>query len=569
MDPNSAQGGDPNTSPPIQPEDNSPTPIRSSLVPQDPMDYNRYIGTTPSQRPVEETQQPESTISQPQTETKAATEAPAVFTSTTDMVDKPPEGEKKSRKGLVSLIFSFIIIILLTGAGGLTWAVAYEKIKLEKYPDLQKKVSAFVMELPFTPKTPKFLLAKTAMAHQDITKQAFDISMAIDSADLVSQMGLTNLDVQAKGAFDYSDPKNVFGNLELTVTKDFQLELRKKDEFLYFKINKLPSFLLAFLGISTAQFDPIIDRWVSYDTTPLDTEARRNIQQDKEVDPLSEEFLNENFDKYVDEEVLTKMKLSSVEEDGRALYKIEVEADGELIDHFGEKLDEASRQRANYAYPSTSQTESDKLSDFVKDLKWEIYIDKDTYYTRKVTVIADMEYDQSQGLSTFVMDSANPLAQKNKATISFAMKFDKFGEEVMVEAPSSAMSFEEFTELLSTTLNEIYGSAFENNYSQTRDARRKSDLMSLRSALELYKSDCAKYPENLEDLKSTKKDDGCTSEGWKYTSLIPTDPSGDNYFYETNGSTYDLCANLEVTPTTTTTCPDSSYNYHVTRDLSL
>ena len=170
---------------------------------------------------------PQTTLNQ-----DPAFESPQVFTS---QIQTPQEAMVdssgiRSRKPLLFLLVLLFLVLILTGLGGLTYAVAYEKIKLEKYPDVQKKVSAFVMELPFMPKTAKFLLAKTALAHQNITKQSFDISVAIDSADLTSSLGLSNLDIQAKGAFDYSDPRNVFGNLELSFTKDFNMELKKKDK---------------------------------------------------------------------------------------------------------------------------------------------------------------------------------------------------------------------------------------------------------------------------------------------------------------------------------------------------
>ncbi|MCL5019702.1 MAG: type II secretion system protein GspG [Patescibacteria group bacterium] len=337
---------------------------------------------------------------------------------------------------------------------------------------------------------------------------------------------------------------------------------------LYFKLNKLPSFLLAFLGINTTQLDPILEKWVAYDTTPLDTEARKSIQADKEVDPLSEEFIDDNFEKYIDEKVLSKMKLSSTEEEGHPVHKITVDADSDLIDHLGKKLEEASRQKSNYAYPQTYSNEPEKLSDFIKNLKWEIYIDKKTYYTRKVIVQVDLEYDQSDSYGTFFMDTTSPLSASNKAKIAFAMKFDKFGEEVVVEEPSEFMTFEEFTNKLSDALNEIYGDAFTSSLAQSRDTKRKSDLYGLRNALEMYHVDCSKYPSSLSDMTHSAGSENCQNQtsGGIYIMSIPTDPGGSDYFYQTseNGASYSLCANLEVPPTNPNSCPDSSYNYHVT-----
>src|SRR3989344_4304527 len=381
----------------------------------------------------------------------------------TESQDFPKSGKRRIIPFVAGLLLLIFFILIITG--GATYAVAYEKIKLDKNPELQKKVAYFVMSLPFTPKTPKFLLAKTGMAHQDVTKESFDISLAIDSKDFVSSLGLSGLDIEAKGNVDYSDPKNVKLVLDTSITKDFNFELRKKDKFLHFKINKLPSALLALLGLKVEEFAPILDKWVSYDTTPLDTEARRSIQ-DEEIDPLSEEYLDETFEKYIDDEVLSKMRLVEVTEEGREMYKITLDADPALIDHLGQKLEE-ERKKTGGAYLDQS-SESVKLSDMIKALKWEIYIDKDRYYTRKLIVTADLETDKMDYGSIFTGTSGSP-SEKSQAKIAFAAKFDDFGEEVVVHEPEEAITFEEFTNILSEILKQVYGEFFNSQYSSGLD----------------------------------------------------------------------------------------------------
>lgn len=561
-------------------QDESPT--QTQTVP-DSQPLDGSVSTFPTeptnepQNPPQMTEQSTQSVSDPQTP-RAGSQAgqesvnnqPQTYTS---QVQSPQEAviddsPKKSRRPLLFLILIFFLILTISGLGGLTYAVAYEKIKLDKYPDLQKQVSYFVMELPFMPKTAKFLLAKSALAHQDITRQTFDVSVAVDSADLSSSLGLSNMDIQAKGAFDYTDPKNVFGSIELSFTKDFNMELKKKDEMLYFKLNKLPSFLFAFLGIGTANFEPITNKWVAYDTTPLDTEARRSIQEDREVDPLSEEFIDKNFEKYIDDMVLSKMQLSSDTEEGHSVHKITLDTDKELIDHLGKKIEEASRQKSNYVYPQSDSNDAEKLSDFIKRLKWEMYIDKETYYTRKVILSIDLEYDSSDGLGAFSLGSLmNPLPSNNSAKVVLAAKFDKFGEEVIVEEPSEFITLEEFTNLLSSALNEIYGGAFESSRSQTGDSKRIADLATLRATLEMYKTDCGKYPSDLSDMTHSAGSENCQYQSniGSYILIIPTDPDGSNYYYmvSDNGNSYDLCANLDTPVTIQIACPDPSYNYHL------
>lgn len=84
---------------------------------------------------------------------------------------------------------------------------------------------------------------------------------------------------------------------------------------------------------------------------------------------------------------------------------------------------------------------------------------------------------------------------------------------------------------------------------QSRDARRKADLQTVRSALEFYRSDNDYYPEALTRLVPSK-----------YLNSVPVDPkSNTDYVYCPSPATgnvvgYDLCTELEQTNTTVSCC---------------
>ncbi len=88
-----------------------------------------------------------------------------------------------------------------------------------------------------------------------------------------------------------------------------------------------------------------------------------------------------------------------------------------------------------------------------------------------------------------------------------------------------------------------------------RDAKRKSDIELVRSGLELYKTDCKKYPvatNNSQDIFSKSNLVGDPALGLTscsnnvYISQIPKDPSDRLYVYRSNGVTYEICASLEA-----------------------
>lgn len=84
--------------------------------------------------------------------------------------------------------------------------------------------------------------------------------------------------------------------------------------------------------------------------------------------------------------------------------------------------------------------------------------------------------------------------------------------------------------------------AFDSTKKSARDGRRKTDLESIRSALEIYRSDNGGYPANLNLLVPN------------YTTTLPADPvATQTYVYTpTCGATvctaYTLCATLEQVP---------------------
>jgi len=78
---------------------------------------------------------------------------------------------------------------------------------------------------------------------------------------------------------------------------------------------------------------------------------------------------------------------------------------------------------------------------------------------------------------------------------------------------------------------------------KARDGKRKADIESIRSALEMYKADVGSYPDDLSDLTATPV----------YIHDIPFVPPNSSpstyeggYSPSTNNVLYDICITLEV-----------------------
>lgn len=105
----------------------------------------------------------------------------------------------------------------------------------------------------------------------------------------------------------------------------------------------------------------------------------------------------------------------------------------------------------------------------------------------------------------------------------------------------------------------------------SRDARRKADLEQIRSALELYRSDCRRYPASLgTSLQGGGTPASCAG---NYMQTVPQDLNSPSrtysYVVPLDGSSYKICAALEESPTSTfntsgCNCGSTSCNYSVT-----
>lgn len=78
-----------------------------------------------------------------------------------------------------------------------------------------------------------------------------------------------------------------------------------------------------------------------------------------------------------------------------------------------------------------------------------------------------------------------------------------------------------------------------------RDAQRKTNIRSIQSALELYRSDQSNYPTTLAACNSSLVDpvNGTTI----YMKTIPCDPLGGSYQYQGTSTTYTIVGCLENT----------------------
>jgi hypothetical protein len=473
-----------------------------------------------------------------------------------------PSNKPRSKAKITAMIVVVLFLISFAGTGTFAWGVAQNRIKLDKYPKVELAIKQVVFSIPGVPKSAEYLIARSYLAQEKVDKESYDISLAVSPDSQSDPLGLGNLDFQIKGDLDYSDPKNINFTSDIFLTKGLNVEVRKLNSVVYFNIKDVPAVILTAFGLNKDQFSPILNKWISWDITPLDTEARKMVQ-DQELSLSKSNLQTGELSKLLDPAVLDKISVTNSEVDGHKSYKLTLDADTQTVDTIQTILEEYSDNPGDLSVLGYT-ADTPKLSDFVKFLKIEAYIDKDNYYMRKLAATVSFEFDPAEFDAMYLGDTP-PQAEKSKATIVYASLFDNFGEEITIEIPDTDMTSDEFLKQMSEIVSSFYQTMFNqgfdsmtDNSSITNDSKRLSAISTYKYSLEAYKLECGIYPDNLNKLT----EQSCTGSNYPYIRSVFKDPDGSDYYYSSDGTTYDLCANFD-NPPASTPCPDPSYNYHL------
>lgn len=422
------------------------------------------------------------------------------------------------RSNLSGRLVIVALILIVISVSTVAYAVAYEKINLGN-PALEREVTRLVLDLPFTPKTPRYLLIKAVLAQKEVSKHSLDISLASDSPAFAPLLGsLTSLDGNLKGAVDYADPKNPRFSLNLSLTKDFNADIRKDDRFIYFRINKLPILLLAsflVLGADT-NLEAVLPNWVAYDATPLATDARALLDQAKTGTSLTNTFVEKVIDNFLDDRILRAITVGEKSKDSVGMYKLMLKADAGLIDYIYHKVTgEAEKKTSQLAYEY-------KLSDSLKDFEVTLWIGKKDYYIHELSSAFKLITPASGGSSLGLLSGLTG-GKAEELPVAVVIKLADFGKPVAVETPASYLTPEKYLELLTAN-----SPVLKTKQDLAKDAKRKADITMLRTALEICYTDSAeaKYVVKLEDLIACN-----------VIKKVPTDPdTKESYNYQPNAT---------------------------------
>jgi hypothetical protein len=364
-----------------------------------------------------------------------------------------------------------------------------------------------------------------------LLKNSFNLSAAAVSNDLISITGISNLDGQIKGYVDFSDTKNPKFALTVDITKDFSAQARKNDRLVYFKIDKLPSALITLAGMDQDKLKPVFDNWISYDTTPLETEARKTLDEMEKPKSTVDESVIKVYEKMLNEEILPFVKVVNDNLDGVSVFKMDFSPTAEMIDRIALKTQtEYNKTVENNGYKIPElKAGQPKVSDVFKDVKFNLWIGRNDYYLRKATLTFTADPTNPGVSSGLENDLPMPVSLKSQITVSFALTMSDFGKDVPIELPANSLTPDEIFEQIMGDSGLLMAINPAEQLARARNSQRRSDIRAILSAVELYSADkMGVYPPGISTtVKNISKTgaDICSVLLPEYISTLPSDPS--------------------------------------------
>ncbi|MEK7517813.1 MAG: hypothetical protein AAB583_04645 [Patescibacteria group bacterium] len=354
----------------------------------------------------------------------------------------PNEPPKHHRLTLFVIIG--IIVIVLFGLST-TIMAAYGIIPLAN-KSLQNSIANFVIGLPFMPKTPNFVLKSAILAHEKVTQFTIDASLATTSTGISEIIGTGNFDIRITGPIDYSDPNNPTMSLKIKLSKDFDLDIIAKDKITYFKVNQIPAtiaLLLANFGYDESIQNEFLNKWFYADTSPLDTEARKALEEKKENTSITKEVVEKLFNVLEDPQLKKSISMQTGALNSYSTYQIHFVPDESALNLFWEKYLELYNQKSS----NTSENKT-QLSDYIEKFTLDSWIDKESYFVRKIATTFTIKFKQNSPTQYSLPNAGLLPFEAQEIPVSIVVNLSDFGKPAIVTAPTDATNINDFMKSL-------------------------------------------------------------------------------------------------------------------------
>lgn len=478
----------------------------------------------------------------------------------TVMMQNNNDSEKKVSKITKIIKVFFLVLMLFLAFGSITvYAFAYfittKKLNVENL-FLKQISNRIILATPFITPKPELILSSVALAHQGNLKNKIDFSLAASSNDFVSVIESDKVDFLIKGYTDFTDPKVPRFDLNASITKQFNLDLKKNDKNIYLKVNQLPKLLTQIFISNNESIERELDNWIVYDPTPLESEAQNYLQENKEAKSPTDDAMNKVVENLLIDLVLPEIDVTNDTLDGVSTYKLSFKPSDQLFDKIVKQIGEKSEEYKNVLGASTSSVEKNfgeygkvlsantsylktdikeyNPSDFIKDFTFSMWVDKSKYYARKSLIMFTVKAPESYRDNSISI-GISPVDFNSEMTVVAVLKLSDFGVAEEIELPDSAVTPEDFMAKI------MKGSIAESQFQKARDTQKRADLYSITNAIYQFAAEHdgilpnttdAQFPQNSTCIGTAKNCFNLGVAGYQnkdtiiptYISIIPIDP---------------------------------------------
>jgi hypothetical protein len=173
------------------------------------------------------------------------------------------------------------------------------------------------------------------------------------------------------------------------------------------------------------------------DTSPLQTEARQNLEklQKSDTKDSSDQAFDPWLKQLLDEDILPKLSMSKTKLDSTPVYKFVYKPTPDEVDSLIDKISrslEQSTQNTNLLGVHT-QAFTPAPSEVIRDPLLTFYIGQSDYYVRKAEISFTLHFPQDSTTPNL------PLSTPQKVTFVGVMSSSDFGVDVPISLPESAL----------------------------------------------------------------------------------------------------------------------------------
>lgn len=391
---------------------------------------------------------------------------PAPVPQAVPIVTPPPETsvpKDPSKKWIkvVAIIMAVILIIVISSFGA-ALAIAYEVIPINNL-GIKKPITQFVLNLPFTPKTPEFLVDSVITSTNEIKKLSFNFSLNVKSKSLNEFLGSDSFTGSIIGKADSSDINNPLGEYQILISKQLDLSIKQKEQMVYIKANKIPDYITQMYQFDKTKLEDLLKNWVGIDIEEMRFKEDQSYQEEQaEIMRKTREQLVRYFS---DKQVHKFITHDSEQVNNFSTYKLTFKPDDKTLDNFIYTLIGIEEEK-----PYTPREGDPPPSELMKNFVLEIWIDEKEYYMRKVNVAFEalppkdlVPPTEVLGVSIKndkVLGETFP-SGLDKFTINVSTNIYDINKDFNVEAPKDWITPEEFSKKVQQS------SAFFKNTSQS------------------------------------------------------------------------------------------------------